>query len=123
MSSSNIKKITVDEFDKTQPIDVMAQILLEMRGINEGIRDIRLDLRSLNGKVNLAGNLAAEANANSEQALAIVRRIDQNLTGIYELAKSGYDIATAVKSTMDSFRPEPDSSPEIIIDNGWVMAE
>ena len=118
------------EQEDTKPINFQQLILQHLSVISADIKDIKLtlechdhDLSSLRGQVNLAGNFAAEARDNSDEALKTIRRIDQNLSGIYELAKSGYDIATAVKSTMDSFRPEPDSSPEIIIDNGWVMAE
>ena len=128
-SSSQLKRITVDEFGKTQPIDTFAQILLEIKSINDGVKDLRLDMASINARVNLAGNLAAEANATSEDTLAVVRRIDQNLQGIYELAKTGYDIATSIKKTIDSvppiqeleFEQEPDSSPEIIIDRTWEV--
>ncbi len=111
------------ELEDTQPINIQLLILQEIKGIRSDIADVKeklaehdSHLESVSARVNLAGNIAAEARSSAEEALITMRRIDQNLSGIYELAKSGYDIATAIKSlqSRSSFPPnEPESYPDI----------
>lgn len=113
---------TPDEFATTQPI--METLLKEMRDIGINVRSIQKHLDEQDKKIdgvrsqtNLAGNIASESLRISEETRDIVRRIDQNLTGIYELAKSGFDIATAIRSAQDTEPPSvPDLDPEIEID-------
>lgn len=95
-----------DEYSKTKPT-------LEM--IWESLADIHAKLTAIQKTVNenksstvLAGNMAKEACNMSEEALSVSTRvlkkleqIDQSLGGVYELAKSGFDIATTSKSYKD----------------------
>lgn len=104
----------VDEFTKTQP--TLELLLLEIRGIASGLQDIRNhlsrhdeQLATISAQTRLAGNIAGAASdtANealevNKQTLAIVRRIDQTLLGVNELAKSGFDIATALRSVKEN---------------------
>lgn len=104
--------MSVDDAAVTQPI--LERIWTELGGISQSIRSIEKHLDEQDKKVtevrsqtNLAGNIASNALEVATETREICRRIDQNLTGIYELAKSGFDIATAIKSASDTERPPP----------------
>lgn len=100
----------VDEFTKTQP--TLELLLQEIRGVAINVQSIQRHLDEqdkkisiLSSQTNLAGNIAAGAEARAEEALIaiketreLVRKIDQSLFGVNELAKSGFDIATTLRS-------------------------
>jgi hypothetical protein len=133
-SSSQLKRVEpIDTEAPTQPINLMELILIEMKGVSADLKEIKQTLsdhnerfEKISGQVNLAGNLSADAIQMSEETLIIVRRIDQNLTGVFELAKTGYDMAAALKSGNKTDPPlkfsqsEPDSSPMIEVE-GWKV--
>lgn len=116
--------MSVDEFSTTQPI--MERLLIEMKEIGTNVKSIQRHLdeqdkrvSEVHSQTNLAGNIAARALETANETREIVRRIDQSLTGIYELAKSGFDIATAIKSASDTDRPPPyEEDPIIEIGHG-----
>ncbi len=110
----------VDENATTQPI--LERIWSELAGISQSVRAIQshqdqqdIKLEKNLAATNLAGNIAARALATSEATESMVRRIDQSLTGIYELAKSGFDIATAIKSVQDTEPPPSEQDPVVEI--------
>lgn len=115
---------TVDDLADTTPI--LERIWSELGGISKSLRAVELHLDQQDvkisenrGAVNLAGNIAARALEQSEATHVIMLRIDQSLTGIYELAKSGFDIATAIKSVQDTEPPSaPDNDPVVEIVDG-----
>src|SRR5512144_2529508 len=106
--------MSVDEFSKTQPI--MERLLEEIQNVGKNVISIQRHLDEQDKKIdgvrsqtNLAGNIASEALNLAQETRDIVKRIDQNLTGIYELAKSGFDVATSIRSTQDTERPPSDN--------------
>ncbi len=122
-----------DEFDKTQPI--LETLLLEMRQnnatINERLTNIENHLNqqdvvtsNLTGQLNLAGNIAADAKQQVEDLAAdlasvhsIVKRIDQALLGTTELAKSGFDLVTAIRSANEPERRRESDWPTIEVED------
>lgn len=115
--------MSADEFSTTQPI--MERLLSEMQAIGTNVKSIQKHLDEQDKRIdgvrsqtNLAGNIASEAMAIAVETRNIVKRIDQNLAGIYELAKSGFDIATAIRSTSDTDRPQQNDDPIIEIEDG-----
>lgn len=122
----------VDEFSQTQPIletllkefqkttkdfqeatkKQSSAILAVQRHLDE--QDKKLDV--LSSQIALAGNLAGQALAIGEENNAILKKMDQSLLGVIELAKSAYDIATEKPTPIrdtDIIEISPDSEPEV----------
>ncbi len=116
-STPSIRSKTPSEFSITQPI--LETLLLEIREVAKSVNSIQLHLdqqdlkiANLSAQINLAGNLAGEAADQATLALSeirqvksIVSKMDQTLFGVTELAKSGFDIATAIRSVAETDRP------------------
>lgn len=111
--------------DITPTESVLSQILTQLNSISKSVisieqhldeQDLKID--GVRGQTNLAGNIASEAMNLAKETRDIVFRIDQSLTGIYELAKSGFDIATAIKSVQNTEPTPDDDDPIVEIDNG-----
>ncbi len=101
-----------DDNATTQPI--LERIWFELASISRHLDEQDKKIDNVRGQTNLAGNIASEAMVIARETREIVRSIDQSLTGIYELAKSGFDIATAIRSAQDTERPPPDNNDPII---------
>lgn len=130
MDSKVTRQPIADEFAQTQPI--LETLLIEIRNNNSNI-NLRLDSierhldqqdlvqSKLSGQINLAGNIAAEAKQAVEDLATevkaiheIVKRIDRALLGTTELAKSGFDMVTALRSVRE---------PEPITDSDWPQID
>ncbi len=119
-NQESIRHKLVDEFSTTQPI--LETLLTELRKVSKKVDSIsnHLDeqdkkLATLTAQTILAGNMANESLKLGHENKAIIHSIDQSLLGAIELAKSGYDIATALKSFRDT-EPPPSDDSEIEIE-------
>lgn len=120
MPTSSNNKQFIDEFSETQPI--LETLLLELRKVSKNVDAIgkHLDeqdkkLATLSAQTILAGNIASESLKLGHENKSIIHSIDQSLLGAIELAKSGFDIATALKSVRDT-EPPPSDDNEIEIE-------